>query len=114
MSGSDRRKAPRVPAGAAGRLRGEGGRNCRLANLSTTGALVVVEEPIKEMVVVRVEFDLGNEDDRKSVELDAVVVRCQPRPDGLFDAGLYFTAVAPECRRAIQNWVDTANLLSPL
>jgi c-di-GMP-binding flagellar brake protein YcgR len=108
MEANDRRKSPRVPVAVSGVVGSGSSRPCRVANLSTTGALVVVSEPLKEMVVVRVDFELCNEENAKDISVEAAVVRCDQRPDGQFDVGLYFTKIAPSARAAIARLVDAS------
>lgn len=68
--------------------------NCRVVNLSRSGALIRCDRPLNEMdmVTVQAEFDLDSIGVQKFT-CEAAVVRCSRRPDGQYDIGLFFTAL---------------------
>jgi hypothetical protein len=65
------------------------------------------------MVVVKVQFEICAEVGQEEINAEAAVVRCDARPDGQFDVGLYFTSIAPKARAAISRLVDASIVSSP-
>lgn len=107
----DRRRTPRVETNLEGRLHGQEEGTCRVLNISSSGALAVVSRPLPEMaqVRVRIAFDVPGEGETHFT-CEAAVVRCDRRPDGLYDAGLFFTLVPDESRAVLQRLLETRTL----
>ncbi len=102
---SDRRRAPRVDTSYDGTLnKGTDKLACRISNVSRIGTCAVSASPLNEMALVKVQFRLDDEDGRL-VTCEAAVVRCQRRPDGQYDLGLFFTTVSAEDRAALDRLV---------
>jgi len=108
-SKGERRKAPRVATNLQGIL-GDGEQaTCRVTNLSKAGALAVSSQPLDEMSTVRIQVTVKN--DNGVVEdfaCEAAVVRCDRRPDGDYDLGLYFTAIEEDARTVLQNALQSS------
>jgi hypothetical protein len=104
-SGVDRRAAPRVDTPQIeGTLADRSGEmKCRISNLSRLGACAISNMALPEMTRVKVRFAIDDaESSTRSVACEAAVVRCQKRPDGFFDVGLFFTTMEAADRAAIE------------
>lgn len=103
--GPERRAAPRIETGPIeGTMAGKGGElRCRISNLSRLGACAVSSVAMSEMTRVKIRFGVEDGDgSARSVLCEAAVVRCQKRPDGLFEVGLFFTSLNAADRAAIE------------
>lgn len=101
----DRRRAPRIDTSFDGTLnKGGDTLGCRITNVSRIGTCAVSPTPLNEMALVKVQFRLDDEENRL-VTCEAAVVRCQRRPDGQYDLGLFFTMVSAEDRAALDRLV---------
>jgi hypothetical protein len=103
--GADRRGATRVETpNIEGTLADRGGEcKCRISNLSRLGACAVSNMALPEMTRVKVRFAVEDTDaSSRWVACEAAVVRCQKRPDGLFEIGLFFTTMQVADRAAIE------------
>jgi hypothetical protein len=103
--GAERRGAPRVEtpqidgtlANKSGELR------CRISNLSRLGACAISNMPMSEMTRVKIRFAIDDADQAtRDIACEAAVVRCQKRPDGLFEIGLFFTTMPAADRVALE------------
>jgi hypothetical protein len=107
--GQDRRGAKRFETPEMeGTLGGKSGDlKCRISNLSRLGACAISNIALPEMTRVRVRFSIDEpEGAARAINCEAAVVRCQKRPDGLFEVGLFFTTMQPADRAAIGSLAD--------
>ncbi|HYC77308.1 MAG TPA: PilZ domain-containing protein [Planctomycetota bacterium] len=108
--GPDRRQSPRVDTDLYGSV-DAGGRElrCRVINLSRVGACALANRELPEMASVRMRLSARNDDGAlEEATVEAAVVRCQRRADGLYDLGLFFTRIA-EAHLAILDRVIAAH-----
>jgi hypothetical protein len=103
--GQERRGATRVDTPQIqGTLADKSGEvRCRISNVSRLGACAVSNIALPEMTRVKVRFAMDDpEAGERSIACEAAVVRCQKRPDGLFEIGLFFTTMQAADRTAIE------------
>ncbi len=82
---------------------------CRISNVSRIGACAVSNVAFPEMAHVKIRFQVDEADgSSRSISCEAAVVRSQRRVDGEYDVGLFFTAIKPEDRAAIDKLVARA------
>ena len=101
----ERRGAPRVETPLCeGMLADRTGEiRCRISNLSRLGACAVSNLALPEMSRVKVRFTMEEpEAEARTITCEGAVVRCQKRPDGLFEIGLFFTTLTADDRAAIE------------
>jgi hypothetical protein len=96
---------------------GDGEIHCRVVNLSTIGACAISSHQIPEMAQVRIRVRAPEDgpEEPLSVWCDAAVVRCDRRPDGSWDVGLYFTGLGGDDQRRLAEIIEIHNAvpLSP-
>jgi hypothetical protein len=93
----ERRHADRIATEFTGTLGDH--MQCSVVNLSKTGALAIGSHALEEMHMVQIDVQVKNDDGEVSqFACEAAVVRCDARPDGAFDLGLYFTSMSDEAR----------------
>jgi hypothetical protein len=98
--GASRVETPQMEGMLADR---RGDVKCRISNLSRLGACAVSNMALPEMTRVKVRFTVDEaESATRSISCEAAVVRCQKRPDGLFEIGLFFTTMQSEDRATIE------------
>ena len=107
MSNDERRRDPRIPMDLRGVVDDANGGDevlCRVANLSRSGAHAVSNRALPEMtqVRIRIQLDADEHPAPATFNCDAAVVRCDRRPDGAFDLGLFFTWIAPSDRAMLE------------
>lgn len=102
MERTDRRRAPRVDTDLIGSLGETEAVTCRVANLSKSGALAISSHPVPELAQVRIRLQIPHDEtETTDFTCEAAVVRCDRRPDGEYDLGLFFTALGEEARAAL-------------
>ncbi len=107
--GSERRRAPRIPADFPIRLRGEGeAQEGRLRDLSEIGLCCTYPEAIEEMTLVQIGLELPGDDE--VVEVKGAVVRCEEMAgsEKAHEIAVYFTETPAESRNALKAWVTRA------
>ena len=108
----DRRRAPRVSTDLSGTIDGNEAVSCSVKNLSKTGALALSSHPLDEMSMVEIAVQITEDDGSAEVfSCEAAVVRCDRRPDGQYDLGLYFTSVSEEARAVLNRIISTGTLI---
>jgi hypothetical protein len=111
MARPERRKEPRVKTDLNGVLRKSSADEvlCRVANLSRSGALAVSSRPLPEMSQVRIRIQVEEEfgEESSAFNCEAAVVRCDRRPDGAFDLGLFFTSMKESDRGVLEELLKT-------
>jgi c-di-GMP-binding flagellar brake protein YcgR len=103
-NGRERRAAPRTETDLYGSLSGGSDElRCRVVNLSDVGACALSPAMVGEMTQVRLTLSVANDHgERLTTRIEAVVVRCQRRPDGIYDLGLFFTRIPETDREALR------------
>lgn len=108
----DRRKAPRVSTDLSGTIDGNDAVTCSVKNLSKTGALAMSSHPLEEMSMVEIAVQITDDDGTtENFACEAAVVRCDRRPDGQYDLGLYFTSVSDEARAVLSRIISSGSLI---
>ncbi|MAG59094.1 MAG: hypothetical protein CMJ83_22640 [Planctomycetes bacterium] len=106
----DRRKAPRMETDLQGVL-GSEKVTCQVINLSKTGALAISSHHLEEMNMVRIGVSIEDGGETADFACEAAVVRCDPRPDGRYDLGLYFTSMDDDARDVLQRMLKHGSLV---
>jgi len=108
----DRRRAPRISTDLSGTIDGTGAVTCSVKNLSKTGALALSSHALDEMSMVQIDVSITDDDgENQRFSCEAAVVRCDRRPDGQFDLGLYFTAVSDDDREVLARIISSGSLI---
>lgn len=108
----ERRRSARVSTDLRGTLGDGEAVTCNVMNLSKTGALAVSSHPLDEMAMVQISVSVTDDDGQtEHFSCEAAVVRCDRRPDGRYDLGLYFTAVTDESRAVLQRILKSGSLV---
>lgn len=99
MTGRERRRADRRPAGWIARFSPDGARDawsrCKVVDVSETGAgLIASGTPIEEGTVLTLELP-GNDGEPTGTQLDAIVRHVTTSPDGTMHLGIEFAPDQP-------------------
>ena len=110
---NDRRKDPRVKTELSGSLERDGRTQCRILNISRSGALAISTEPLPEMAQVQIRLNVDLEGtESESICCEAAVVRCTRRPDGNYDVGLFFTRIPEGGAEMLDQIIEKQSLTS--
>jgi len=105
---SERRGAPRACVDLPLRVSTAAeARPARLKNISQTGLCCQLDHAVDEMAIMGIDLELP---DVGTQSVQGVVVRCdrdeKSAPPG-YEIAIYFTELAPDARRAIQEFVQS-------
>ena len=108
---SERRRHERFPTDLSGTLDCDGEIQCKVLNVSRSGAFAISSHPLPEMaqVNVRLQVEFPGEQP-ESLHGEAAVVRCDRRPDGDYDVGLFFTSLDPEATELLQKILESQTI----
>ena len=110
----NRRRASRVAADLPIRLSArDSAGEAWLKDISTNGMCFTFPDSLPEMTVVRLNLEVEEGQEKKGIEVDGAVVRCEkmppsPRlPEGGFEVAVFFTNLAKEHARTLHGYVTT-------
>lgn len=110
-SGQDRRRHPRVPTDLKGTLQCDGETQCKVLNVSRSGAFAVSSQALPEMAQVQIRLEVAAAgQDPRSLTCEAAVVRCDRRPDGNYDLGLFFTSMTDEDTELLSRIIESQTI----
>lgn len=110
---SDRRRAPRVRTDIPTRVHADEPIEVRVVDLSLNGACAVTSRPLPEMGQLKIRVQAPTPaGEQLSVLAEAVVVRCDRRPDQSFDVGLFFPSLNQDERHTLARIIELHTALS--